>query len=83
MESQDKKLNSPRTLVAAGTCVAAGFVVLVLLSSGSLPEGDGNFADRAGQAHQARVALLLLVTVIGAVLAYQLGVIADRLPKKE
>ena len=80
MAAQNKNSLSLRTLIPAGACLAAGVFVLMLLSGGSLPEGDGNFADRAAQAHQARIAVLLLISLVGAVVTYQLGVIADRLP---
>lgn len=76
MKAPDENSLSPHALLPAGACVAAGFIVLILLSLGA-------FESFSSRANQVQVALLFLITAIGAILAYLLGVIATCLKTEE
>ena len=72
MNTQNENTASQHALLSAGACVAAGFFVLILMSAGA-------FEGISPPAYQVQVALFFLITAVGAILAYLLGLIADQL----
>ena len=60
-------------------CMAVGMVLLIMTFLGGIPIPSGNMGARSAQSLEAHFALLLLVTVIGAVVTYQLQRIINAL----
>ena len=60
-------------------CVAVGTVLVIMTFLGGIPIPSGNMGARSAQSLEAQFALLLLVTVIGAVVTYQLQRIINAL----
>lgn len=79
MSNQNENSTPSNGMGSVLLCVAVGMVLVVMTLVGGIPVPDGNMGDRSTQSLQAQFALLLLVTVIGAVVTYQLQRIINAL----